>query len=217
MKTSKLSVRVTLLDDILGTSPSNGEVYKEFIGSKAPDASTIEDEVARLGADEVAQKGMTVFPRTAEGKPFIYDYQVRGFFKSACQALSKIAGTKSSKLKAYKKEIDLRIFIKEREIPFIGKNLEDVSISLCQRPLRAMTMQGERVSLACSESVPAGTMFQFTVECLNPDDLDLVREWLDYAQYNGFGQWRNSGKGRAYWEELNENGATIGGNHEEFE
>ena len=30
----------------------------------------------------------------------------------------------------------------------------------------------------------------------------LVREWLDFGCFNGLGQWRNSGKGRFTWEEL---------------
>lgn len=58
----EIKVKLTFTEPILGTSPSNGEIYREFIGSKAPDASSVEDEVAALGADAVAEKGMTVFP-----------------------------------------------------------------------------------------------------------------------------------------------------------
>lgn len=32
-----------------------------------------------------------------------------------------------------------------------------------------------------------------------------IREWLDYGKLRGIGQWRNSGKGRFEWEEI-ENG-----------
>ena len=39
-----------------------------------------------------------------------------------------------------------------------------------------------------------------------------VREWLDYGMYRGLGQWRNSGKGRMVWEELDDGGNVIGGN-----
>ena len=42
----ELKVRLTFIEPILGTCPSNGDVYRDFIASKAPDASTIEDEVA---------------------------------------------------------------------------------------------------------------------------------------------------------------------------
>ena len=76
--------------------------------SKAPDASTIEDEIAALGADAVAEKGKTVFPRT-DGQPILYDYQIKGFFKDACGMLARVKSKKSSALKAYKKIIDRRM------------------------------------------------------------------------------------------------------------
>ena len=56
-------IKITLLEEMLGTTPSNQEIYRDFIGSKAPDASTVEDEIAALGADAVAEKGRTVFSR----------------------------------------------------------------------------------------------------------------------------------------------------------
>ena len=71
-------------------------------------------------------------------------------------------------------------------------------ITECQRPLRCSTMQGERVSIAISEEIPAGATVNFTVRCLIDDDIELVKEWLDYGQYNGLGQWRNSSKGSFY-------------------
>lgn len=57
----EIKVKLTFTEPILGTSPANPEVYREFIGSKSPDALRVEDEVAALGADAVADKGMTVF------------------------------------------------------------------------------------------------------------------------------------------------------------
>lgn len=193
-----VKVRLTFTEPVLGTSPANDEVYREFIGSKAPDAATVEDEVAALGADAVAEKGMTVFPRMEDGTPFLYDYQIKGFFKDTCGGLRKVKGTESSKIKAYKKEIDKLIFPEPRCIPIHF----DGSITECQRPLRAQTMQGERVSLAMSEQIPAGATIEFTVVCLCDDHEKAVREWLDYGRYSGIGQWRNSGKGRFNWEEI---------------
>lgn len=32
--------------------------------------------------------------------------------------------------------------------------------------------------------------------------VQVVREALDYARLKGIGQWRNSGRGRATWEEV---------------
>ena len=198
MKTIK--IKLTFTEPILGTSPTNEDIYRDFIGSKAPDAATIDDEVAALGVDAVAEKGMTVFPRLPDGTPFLYDYQIKGFFKDTCGGLKRVPGTLSSKCKAYKKEIDKLIFPEPRCIPFehyapIGK---------CERPLRAQTMQGERVSLACSEEIPAGATLTFSVTLLSDDHEALLREWLDYGRFSGIGQWRNSGKGRFVWEEIAE-------------
>ena len=63
-------------------------------------------------------------------------------------------------------------------------------------------MQGERVSIAISEEIPAGATVEFTVQCLDDNDIDLVKEWLDYGKFNGLGQWRNSGHGKFSWEEI---------------
>ena len=67
----KLHVKMTFTEAVLGTWPSNQNIAREFIASKSPDAASIEDEVAALGADAVADKGMTVFPRDEEGRPVL--------------------------------------------------------------------------------------------------------------------------------------------------
>lgn len=63
-------------------------------------------------------------------------------------------------------------------------------------------MQGERVSLAISEQIPAGATVEFSIVMLSDDHEEAVREWLDYGRFSGIGQWRNSGKGRFTWEEV---------------
>lgn len=194
-----MKVRLTFTENILGTLPQNEEVYTDFIASKAPDAGTLEDEVAALGVDEVVEKGKTVFPKE-DGVPFLYDYQIKGFFKGACGFLRDIPGTESNKLKSYKKKIDGLIFVYPRKIVF--ENYQPMGI--CQRPLRAQTMQGERVSLAISEEIPAGASIVCEIDCLNPAYESAVREWLDFGKRSGIGQWRNSGKGRFDWEEITE-------------
>lgn len=195
MKTIK--VKLTFTEPILGTSPTNEDIYRDFIGSKAPDASTVDDEVAALGVDAVVEKGMTVFPRNKEGEPFLYDYQIKGFFKDTCGGLRKVKGLESSKIKAYKKEIDKLIFPAPREIVFHDYG----EIGKCERPLRAQTMQGERISLACSEEIQAGAWVEFEIVCLADEHEKAIREWLDFGRFSGIGQWRNSGKGRFEWQE----------------
>lgn len=193
----KTKVRLTFTDEILGTSSGNPELHREFIASKAPDAQKMEEEVAALGVDAVEEKSMTVFPRLADGTPFLYDYQIRGFFKEICGAMKAISGTKSSKIKAHKKKIDNTIFVEPREIPL---DLHGMKMTNCQRPLRASTAQGERIALANSEVCPEGTSCEFEVLCMVDEDAAMLLEWLEYGKYKGIGQWRNSGKGRFTFE-----------------
>lgn len=193
----EFKVKVTLLEDMLGTASANPEIYSDFIGSKAPDAKSIEDEIESLGVQEVEEKGMTVFHRDPEtGEPIIYDYLVKGFMKNACSVLRTISSTRSSKVTAFKKKIDGAVFVKERRIHI---NLSG-PMGVCQRPLRAATMQGERVALASSESIPAGSIMYFTIHVMDENLLETVFEWMNYGKKNGLGQWHNSGKGRFDWE-----------------
>ena len=192
MKT--LHVKVTYTEELLGTASANPELYSEFIASKAPDAASREDEIAALGAEAVEEKAMTVFPRMEGGIPFTWDYQWKGYMKDSCGMLRRVDGTESKKLKAFKKEIDGLVFVEPRKIPLVMP--EGAEIGNCQRPLRASTAQGERVALANSETVPAGTTQEFDVLMLKDDLEKVVREWFEYGRLHGTGQWRNSGKGR---------------------
>lgn len=97
-----VAIEITFTEEVLGSSPNTKEIYREFIASKAPGAASVADEVEAVGADEVTEKGTTVFPRNDEGDPVIWDYQLKGFMKDACGALRRVPGTLSSKCKAYK-------------------------------------------------------------------------------------------------------------------
>ena len=187
-----IKVKVNFIEEILGTASANPEIHAEFIASKAPDAASREEEVEAIGADEVFEKGMTVFPRDDEGNPIAWDYQWKGFFKDAAGSLRKVPGKESSKIKAYKKEIDGLIFPAPRMIPIEF----DGEMGVCQRPLRGQTAQGERIALASSECIPAGASMTFEIKLLCPDHEKWVLEMLSYGELRGFGQWRNSGKGR---------------------
>ena len=198
----KLKVRITFTEEILGTASGDPKLHEEFVASKAPNALSMEEEVAALGVDEVVRNGMTVFPRDDQGRPFLWDYQIKGFFKDACSMLARCGGkdsngkkvevNESSKIKAYKKIIDGLIFVNPRRIPFVF----DGQVGSCQRPLRAQTAQGERIAIANSETVPAGAYIDVEIILLNSEYEAAVIEWLDYGALRGIGCWRNASKGR---------------------
>lgn len=193
-----IKVRVDFFEKVLGSASNNKDIHADYIASKAPDAKTKEEEIAAIGVDGYEEKSMTVFPRTDDGAPMFWDYQIRGFFKDSCSALQRCKGEEiskeSCKIKAYKKVIDGCIFVEPRQIPIHIP--EGGEIKLLQRPLRGQTAQGERIALATSETVPADSWIEFTVRCLSDAHEKVVMEWLDYGKYKGLGQWRNAGFGR---------------------
>jgi hypothetical protein len=212
-------------EPLLGSQCNDPEVHKEFIASKGPDAEAAAEEMAALPTEEQVEKALQVFPRGPDGMPILWDYQIKGFFKDACGMLSrcgeeaddappakgekakrKVPRTESGKLRAYKKIVDGLVFVAPRQIKLMVPEDYETKIKAaggkldtCTRPLRGQTPQGERVCLVTSELVPAGTQASFTVSLLNEDHEDALREWLEYGELRGLGQWRNSGMGRFTW------------------
>ncbi len=195
-----LKIKVTFDEEALGTASANPDIHKDYIAEHAPDAPSKEEEVEAIGVEGVFEKGMTVFPRDKDGCPIVWDYQWKGFLKDVFGMLKKIPKSECGKIKAYKKEIDGLIFVYPRRIRI---NLpEGETVGVCQRPLRAQTLQGERVALASSETVPAGSTMIFEIELLTDTHEKAVIEALNYGKRRGFSQWRNSGKGRFHYEIL---------------
>ena len=195
-----LKIKVTFTEEVLGTASANKDIHAEYIASKAPDAASIKEEVEAVGAEEVFEKSMTVFPRGKDGGPIAWDYQWKGFLKDAFKSLKKIPGSECGKIKAYKQEIDGLIFVNPRQIPIVLP--EGGKIGICQRPLRASTAQGERIALASSETVPVGSTMTFDIQLLLDTHEKAVIEAFNYGKLRGFGQWRNSGAGRFNYEIL---------------
>ena len=183
---------VIFTEQVLGTKPASAGVFADYVASKHPEGVAQRDELEH--ADKVEETGTTVFHRDADGCPALYDYQIKGFFKDACGGLRRVDGTASSTLKAYKSVIDSCVFVGPRLLRLIMPKGAEVGI--CERPLRCETMQGPRVALARSESVPAGTMMEFEVGAPQDSLQGVITEWLAYGRMRGIGQWRNSGCGR---------------------
>lgn len=204
-----VNVRLTFTEEVLGQMPTSKKLYEDFIASKAPDAMTTEEEIEEFGIEKVMTDSTTVFQKTEDGVPFIYDYQIRGAFKDACGLLRRIPGSESSKIKAYKKVIDGNIFVRGRKNPFHLSGEQGI----CQRPLRADTPMGTRNALASSETVPKGSTLTFQVVLMDSKaHKEALLEWLNYFYFHGIGQWRNSGKGTCVFEILDDHGNVIDGN-----
>ncbi len=197
----KMKVRLTFIEPLLGTIAQDPEIYDQFIGSKHPDGTPEDERLAQMELSEAIEKDTTGFLRQ-DGKPCLWDYQIRGFFKETQGGFNRIGPAASNKhyMQAYKKVVDKLVFVKPRIIPLILP--KGAEITMCQRPLRGSTPKGETVSLVKSEDVPAGTTIDVEIGVLNVKLFDDVCSWLDYGVLSGLGQWRNSGKGRFSWEDI---------------
>lgn len=194
----KFSARLTFTTELLGGAPLNAEVYSDYIASKAPATLQLNGQAAAevQTIETIDLKGRTGFHRSEKGEPMILDYVVRGFCKEAWRACRQMPDTYSKALTNGVSKIDSLLFVAPRYIilhlPPGGK--EDV----LERPLRASTAQGPRVALAASEQLPVGTWCDVQLTSLAPTVIteNLLREWLDYGQYMGIGQWRGGSFGR---------------------
>ena len=198
----EIKLKITLLEDMLGTAAEDQETHENYVAIRSDDVNKMEEEVKTIPSkrklNDVYTVPMTIFSRDNDGNPIMWDYQFKGLFKDACSMLKRIPGTKSSKIKAYKKDIDGLIFVKPRKVPIHLSG----PMSTLQRPLRASTPQGERIALAKSETIPAGSTIELTVLLMADSYEEVLFEWLDYGKLRGIGQWRNAGYGRYTYEVL---------------
>ncbi len=188
-------VELVLTCEMLGTVPKNKEIYGDYIASKAElSDEELDEELESVPESKDEESGWTGFHTDDEGRPFIYDYVIKGFFKDACGMLRRAPGTRSKALTAHKKVIDGLVFATPRQIHLLLP--EGAELGVLERPLRATTAKGDRVALARSDTAPAGTVIRFTVTVVgNQVPEALLHEWFTYGQRRGLGQWRNAGYG----------------------
>jgi len=147
--------------------------------------------------EDLEKKGHTGFMKDEEGI-FIFNYMIKGVIKAACEVC--MATGVIDKITAYKKWIDLLVFVNPRKLRFYTTEdlttfLKDPDDSL-SRSLRVMFRTGPRTTVMKSDLVKAGRYLTFTVDVLkNKKGLnrDSVEQILDYGKLVGIGQWRGSG------------------------
>lgn len=188
-KVEKRKVRVRLLEPLLGTVPKDPELYATYIAAKTEDIEAQKEEVTTVPTAPDESKGWTGFHEDKDGL-FVYDYLVRGFLKSAMEVMQ--ATEQLTKIPAYKKWSDHLLFVFPRRIHF-GMEKPDGKL---ERPLRAMTPEGPRVTLTRSDFIREGRELEFEIHVLpNTKKItwEAIEKCLHYGAYVGFGQWRGSG------------------------
>lgn len=193
-----MKVRITFLEELLATCSANQEILTDYIGAKASEEN-LKEEIDVLSnfekLEKLEEKGTTVFMRDDDGELFIWNYMVKGFLKHAGDVIRKCSDEKSlpgktKKWGAIAGKIDDFIKICPRRIK-LGCKKED---GIKERPLRGMTAQGQRISLARSEYINAGKSIDFEIKIYPgaPITEKMVKEMLSYGEFVGLGQWRNA-------------------------
>ena len=208
MTIEERTYRITGTTSLLGSSPANPAVRSAYLASKSADPVGIsEEEAAYLPGEE--ERGITVFLQDDEDSSCMcLDYQVRGFFKNALNALEY-----DNKIKQARSKVDKFLFVAPRKIHILkdGERVYDTDED-CERSLRADTMQGPRTTVTASEQIDAPWQMEFTVRLIKNKESkssaaltwEAVEEALDYGQLCG--QWRTGGHGRFTWERVDKDG-----------
>ena len=214
---TKLRVILTFTEPLLGTLAADPNIAEEYIRSKAKTPEDQAEERSAQDQDAEFERTQSIFARH-DGKPMLWDYQIKGFLKEAALAMIESRSMTQEALKpygltpyVYKRTVDTLIFILPRRIiltPPKAPNTDSFwlglpngakGLKLVQRPLRKENPRGGKVCLVASEAVPAGTSVELCIVVLRPNLLPFVEQWLNYGELKGIGQWRNGSFGRFTW------------------
>jgi hypothetical protein len=116
---------------------------------------------------------------------------IKGFLKNAGNVLKDVD---EIKVKSLRSKIDNYLFVTPRRV-YLGKTEPE---GYFERPLRAMTQKGPRVTLARSDQVNEGLLISFEISLIPHKELSwtLIDELFEYGKLMGLGQFRNGGFGR---------------------
>lgn len=199
---------IETLTQLLGTAPANEELYREYIQSKAPDPEDADDELTtvphqhEIDPEQSFQKQITGFHRHPDNNGlYMYDYQIMGFLKSAANTLkdnlpmAPDAGGKVRRgIKNARSKVNQFVTVFPRRIL-----IADGPDGILQRPLRAQTAQGPRVSLAASEYLEPPIEFDIYIGLIDNKEIgwNTLKTIFSYGEVKiGLLQNRNSGYGK---------------------
>lgn len=208
-------VTLTLTQPMLATKP-NKQVYMKWLIEKqtkemkkeerseddiAAEVERIKKDLDHTVDDESGESAkFTTFSKDETGV-YIESYMIRGYLKNAGQTLKQYGAQKQ-----LKSLLNKYCFVGPDKIYVAPPDTKHEKV---ERPLRAQTPMGERVSIAVSDQLPAGTEIKFRVKCLQGYvKRGLLETLFDYGEFQGLGQWRNSGIYGTFTYTLTEAGET---------
>jgi hypothetical protein len=179
-----------LTEPMLGTIPKDPKVFESYVMDQAKtdmEKQRAEGDLDKV-PEEVESRGWTGFYENEEGHPILMDYQFKGFLKNAGNVLKG-----ALKIPNLRQHVSDTVFVNPRQIELAEKP-DDV----LERPLRAMTMQGPRVTLVRSDVINSGHQYTLEIQRLQGSKVtvEALKEILAYGELSGLLQWRNGGYGR---------------------
>ena len=130
--------------------------------------------------------------------PVIRAHQILGFLKEAANNFKDALGIRNArdKVSKYVRIMPYNLYIYDTEIA--PENIVDDVDGIEERPLKAMTAQGPRVSIAKSEVIKSkrDKLVQFEVWLYKNKEItwEILEALMEeYGRVNGISQWRNSG------------------------
>lgn len=114
---------------------------------------------------------------------------------------------KGNTIKQLQDKVSRYVFVLPRKVFFYSKEeLADIGrdqkgnllFENVERPLRAMTAQGPRITVVRSDLIPANRQLSFQIHVVRGSGItkNLLLDVLSYGTYQGLGQWRSGGYGR---------------------
>lgn len=157
------------------------------------------------------ERGSTGFMEDVEGR-YVLDYVVRGFLSAAAQAEKTYGPAGKSQIKQLNDKVKKYLFVHEKRVRIneieTPEDEEDFDHELvrkgadgrpvCERPLRAQTALGPRVTVTRSDVVLAGATLEFHLKVMDGGGFTkaVVESLLQYGEMSGLAQWRSGGFGQ---------------------
>ena len=218
MKNETRRYRLTGITELLGSQPSDDQLFTNYIASKAPQDirdKEIDDRAANPDYADLETKGLTVFQLDPKsGALTLNARHIRGFFKETIRNLQEELGILMAASK-----VDRYLFADPRLIILQRPDKDGVLQPIMEddgryeRPLRITNRGGiDETTITASEQVYDPWVIDVELT-LFPNKgttrskaltWDAVETALDYGRFNGLGQFRTGGYGRFTWERLND-------------
>lgn len=206
----RFTLYLELMTPILGTIAKDPSVWEKhqktkFTGDDEHAPTAVDQDGNPVDPAELGDlRGWSTF-YTEEGTnhPIMYAYQVRGLFKEAGEAIkpqlrqpgkaTKDGTVADVPFAGVRSAIDRHLFIEPR-YQVLAEKID----GYLERPLRAQTPQGPRVTVVRSDRIDPPKNWEWQVKILKKSKINvrMLEDILEYAELQGLGQWRTGGFGQ---------------------